>query len=285
MNLDEQLRAALDQEAEMQNATRTRRGRADQWRAGPPAPPQRGAGRRRRRGRGRARRRGRVRRHRSSTPGPRPSRPRPSDPAVRARDDPAVLARTDGRRLEPGTYRMFVGVDAAGATIDADLTVDGPELDQRDLSGRVRGRELRPVSAVYQPERWPPGPVAPATSRTRTSAETPQALAQQLAQLPRSTVVQPATPTEAFGHDAIHLRLRIDNDCPADQGYRVAETHRGSRGITYSAAPRTSSSTSGSWTWTGLRSWSTCGTRSTRRASWWTEIARTRDSITFVTTG
>ena len=38
---------------------------------------------------------------------------------------------------------------------------------------------------------------------------------------------------QAFGHDALHLRLRIDQQCPAGQGYVVAAMPRGSRGITY----------------------------------------------------
>ena len=35
------------------------------------------------------------------------------------------------------------------------------------------------------------------------------------------------------------MRLRIADDCPADGGYRVAETPRGSRGISYSSVPTT----------------------------------------------
>ena len=61
MNLDEQLRAALNQEAEMQNAPPPDVDRPDQWRQGTPAPPQRRTARPRRRGR-RPRWRGRVRR-------------------------------------------------------------------------------------------------------------------------------------------------------------------------------------------------------------------------------
>jgi hypothetical protein len=63
-------------------------------------------------------------------------------------------------------------------------------------------------------------------------------LARQFARLPQSTVVQPPTPTEAFGHDALHLRLRIDDSCPSDQVYRVAETSKGYRGISYSNVPK-----------------------------------------------
>ncbi len=37
---------------------------------------------------------------------------------------------------------------------------------------------------------------------------------------------------QAFGRDAVHLRLRINNNCGAGW-YRVAETIRGAHGITY----------------------------------------------------
>ena len=67
----------------------------------------------------------------------------------------------------------------------------------------------------------------------------PKALAEQLAQLPGSTVVQPVTNTQKLGDGAQHVRLRIADDCPADGGYRVAETPRGSRGISYSNVPTT----------------------------------------------
>ena len=72
----------------------------------------------------------------------------------------------------------------------------------------------------------------------RHAAETTQGLAGQLARLPQGTVVQPPAPTEAFDHDAIHLRLRIDDSCPIDQAYRVAGTSKGWRGISYSDVPK-----------------------------------------------
>ena len=55
----------------------------------------------------------------------------------------------------------------------------------------------------------------------------------ELARLPRSTVVQSPTPVQMFGHDATQLRLRILNDCAIGDLYRVAETPRGTRGISY----------------------------------------------------
>ena len=42
---------------------------------------------------------------------------------------------------------------------------------------------------------------------------------------------------QAFGRDALHLRMRIDQQCHADEGYIVAATPRGGRGITYGHNP------------------------------------------------
>ncbi|MGH3480543.1 MAG: hypothetical protein ACRDQD_27385, partial [Nocardioidaceae bacterium] len=86
---------------------------------------------------------------------------------------------------------------------------------------------------VYQPDAL--AGVAPCSGhwQSRDASGTPQALARQLVRLPRSTVVQPLTPTEAFGHDAIHLRLRIDDQCPRGEYYQIAQMPAGSRGITY----------------------------------------------------
>ena len=54
---------------------------------------------------------------------------------------------------------------------------------------------------------------------------------QQLAGLPRSTVLQEPARTELFDRPATHLRLRIDVACPGY--YRVAHSVVGTRGITY----------------------------------------------------
>ena len=208
---------------------------------GPPAPPQHGADRRRRRGRGRARRRGCVRRHagRSRRSGPDSSRPsRPSRPSPRRPRRPSRT--TADSRSSPARYRMFVGVDAAGVTIQADLTIEGPGWTAGTIRCVSEGATSAGVGCLPARLRWPPGPVAPATSRTGTSGKTPQALARQLARLPRSTVVQPPTPTEAFGHDAIHLRLRIDDDCPVDRGLpRCRERREGVAASPTATAPRT----------------------------------------------
>ena len=41
-----------------------------------------------------------------------------------------------------------------------------------------------------------------------------------------------------LGRDALHLRVRIPQECPLNEFYRVAETPRGSRGISYGSLPQ-----------------------------------------------
>ena len=144
---------------------------------------------------------------------------------------------TENLNLEPGTYRMVVGVDATGVEIVADLTFYGPDW----ISGPnptvvadngVHEYRARGGVGVYPPEALAGGSGC-SNEATKASASTSQALAEQLTQLPRSTVLQAPIPVQAFGHDALHLRLRIDQQCPAGQGYVVAAMPRGSRGITY----------------------------------------------------
>ena len=167
MNLDEQLRAALDLEAEMQNAPAPD---LDRLISG---------------GRDRRRRRNTTRfgiaaaivavlvgvgvygvMQLDSESALEPAQPsQPSESATTAPPLPI-----DGRRLEPDTtYRTLVGVDGTGATLDADLTVYG--------SGWTSGNfpvvtEPAGVTAVWLPTsrwRWPPVRVAPAMTPTRTS--------------------------------------------------------------------------------------------------------------------
>ena len=91
---------------------------------------------------------------------------------------------------------------------------------------------------IYRPLSLSDGSGCSGDGQGRHAAETSQGLARQLARLPQSTVVQPPTPTEAFGHDALHLRLRINDICPIDQVYSVAWTAKGYRGISYSDVPK-----------------------------------------------
>ena len=159
---------------------------------------------------------------------PATSESEPSEPAA----VPPSFQHLNGNPIEPGTYRMFVVPATAGVKIEAHLTVTNRQWKSGDQPVVSEGETWAGVG-VYQPEAL--AGVAPCSGdwQSRPASETPQALARQLVRLPQSTVVQPLTPTEAFGHDAIHLRLRIDTQCPPDGYYQVAKTPSGRRGISY----------------------------------------------------
>ena len=139
----------------------------------------------------------------------------------------------DGGVIEPGgTYRLVVGADTSGALIEADLTLEGAGWAAGDYPVLVGERSYAGFG-VYQPFRLAAGTGCVEDRSTGDLGETALDLAARLAGLPRSTVLEPPAPTRAFGHDALHLRLRVDAECAA--WYRVADAARGSRGITYSA--------------------------------------------------
>jgi hypothetical protein len=159
---------------------------------------------------------------------PRPAVPPPPPPKT----TPTSYLDHDGAGMEPGTYRMWVGLANNGLAIDADLTLQGaawqsyhdPVLGDTDGNhGSV---------AAYQPTALATGNGCLSDRPNTNVGQTPKRLAQQLAQLPQSTLVQTPSPRQAFGRDAIHLRLRINNDC-GNGGYRVAEATRGSEVISY----------------------------------------------------
>ena len=166
-------------------------------------------------------------------PGKAPCRPRPPSPS---RPSPLRSRRpsstSTGPSIEPGTYRMFAGFDPTRLKIEADLTITGPNWTSGDQPVVSEGDTWAGVG-VYQPDGL--AGVAPCSGdwQDRDAAGTAPALARQLVRLPRSTVVQPLTPTEAFGHDAIHVRLRIDARCPPGEYYQIAHGPAGSRGVTY----------------------------------------------------
>ena len=181
----------------------------------------------------------------------------------------------------------------AALTQEADMQ-DAPRPDVDRLISGGRGRRRRrnlPVVpgatsgglGVYRPLALADGSGCNGDAPSVDVAGTAQALARQLARLPRSTVVLAPTPGQAFGHDAVHLRLRIDDDCPQGQGYRVAETLRGSRGISYSDVPREVVIDFWVVDVDGLAvvvdTWHQDGASSQRVD----QIARTRDTITCVT--
>ena len=146
---------------------------------------------------------------------------------------PPTLAQDPGPGdLEPGTYRVLAGTDSAGAPIEADLTFDGPGWSAGNFP-IVRDAESFGGLGVYRPSILAAGSGCTNDVVRSNVGESSIALAQQLAELPKSTVVQPITATVFLGQDAYHLRLRIPQTCPAPQAYRAAETPRGDRGITY----------------------------------------------------
>ena len=151
---------------------------------------------------------------------------------------PALAPEPGPEDLEPGTYRVLVGADSTGAAIEADLTVQGQGWRSGDFPV-VKDHGTYGGFGVYRPDALAAGSGCNGDVTNSNVGENPQSLAGQLAQIPHSTVVQPATPTQLSGHDALHLRLRITGECPVDQWYRVAETPRGSRGVTYGDAPAT----------------------------------------------
>ncbi len=235
MNLDEQLRAALSLEADMQNATRPD---IDGLITG-----------------GRARRRRRnvvwaggaalavvligggayaVTQIDLSDAGSSPTVSEPTSEAT-----PSALPENAGSDyLEPGTYRVVVGADATGGRIEADLTLEGPGWSGGNFPTVVEAGTYGGFG-VYRPDALAVESGCDHDVSNGLVGETPQALVQQLAELPGSTVIQPVGTTQKLGFDAQHVRLRIPDDCPGDGGYRVAETPRGSRGISYSSAPTT----------------------------------------------
>jgi hypothetical protein len=141
----------------------------------------------------------------------------------------------DGGVIQSGaTYRTVVGTDASGSLIEAHVTVHGVNWLPGDFPVAV-GADRRTFAGfgVYQPSALAAGTGCVHDLSTRTAATTVDALTAQLARLPRSEVLLAPGPTRAFGYDALHLRLRVDVNCP--QWYRVAQAPRGVRGITYTA--------------------------------------------------
>src|SRR5215207_9129267 len=228
MTLDEQLRAALSQEADMQTVPRPD---VDELISG-------GRVRRRRRNQGRVAVAAAVAVLLAGgaygvTLIDSTTKAAPADTSKPSRSaEPQSLPTAGGSELQPGTYRMLAGVGATGAALEADLTLDGAGWTDGNYPVVSDGTHTAGV-AVYRPQALAAGSGCNGDNPNSDVGETSPALARQLAQLPRSTVVQAATQQRAFGRDTVHLRLRIDDRCSRD-GYRVAEAPRGSRGVSYS---------------------------------------------------
>jgi hypothetical protein len=184
--------------------------------------------------------------------------------------------------LEPGTYRSLVGTGADGTALEADMTFVDSSWSSGNFPTVAAVYGVVGGLGVYRPEAIAAGSGCEADAPKTDLGATPQALAQQLALLPRSTVVQPVTPTQILGRDAQHLRLRIREDCPSNDYYRVAETPRGSRGISYGYGPTTVVIDFWVLDLDGVPvvvdAWHRAGTS----ADVVDEIARARDSISFV---
>jgi hypothetical protein len=145
--------------------------------------------------------------------------------------------RNDGFDKTPGTYRMLVGVDDTGAPINADVTFYDT-WETGDFPVYRPGGAGSPVGgmAIYQPLALAAGSGCLGDPPNTNVADTPMRLARQLARLPRSTVLQQPTTVHEFGHQAVHLAVRINQQkCP--DIYRIAETLHGNHGISYGADP------------------------------------------------
>ena len=131
---------------------------------------------------------------------------------------------------------MLVGVDDSGAPITADFTFydvwEGGGYPVYRTDARTAGR-----MAIYQPIAIAAGTGCLSDPPSTHVGQTPHQLAQQLARLPKSTVLQSPTTTQAFGHEAIHLRLRINQQECGHDIYRVAESLHGDHGISYGPRP------------------------------------------------
>lgn len=141
----------------------------------------------------------------------------------------------DGDRpqlTEGGTYRVFVGRDALGETIEAEFTVPGESWIGGDYARVTDDSGANAGLGVYQPLALAAGSGCLRDRTTPVLPTTPEDLAAQLMALPRSRVLQPQAAVSAFGLPAVHVRMRVNVDC--GQGYyRVAEAPSGSRGISY----------------------------------------------------
>lgn len=158
----------------------------------------------------------------------------PSDKPV-----PTSAGAGSGRDpLAPGTYESLVGYDGNGARVEAEVTVDGTGWTSGENPVLFGGPYAAGVG-IYRPTMVAaePGSGCRGDWQGRQAAETPRALARQLARVPRGSVVQPPTPTQALGHDAVHLTMRIDNECPLEEWYQVVLTTNAERGLTYSEVP------------------------------------------------
>jgi hypothetical protein len=139
-----------------------------------------------------------------------------------------------GEQVEAGTYRSYLGTAADGTRIDADLTIDGSNWSASNDPVAYDAQQHFAGIGVFRPNTVAAGCLAQAAPKEAATQQ--QALAEQLTRMPRSTVVQQPTSTTAFGLDAIHLRVRVDAACdPSVDGnaYQVADATSGARAVSF----------------------------------------------------
>jgi hypothetical protein len=138
---------------------------------------------------------------------------------------------THGSAILPGRYRMYVGAnDATGVPISADLTFSSADWQNSNFPVLNDAGKYGAVAA-YQPLALGAGTGCLNDRVNDNLDNSPLALAHQFEHLPQSTVLQSPTSVQKFGQDAVHLRLRIVPNC--SNIYRVAMTLRGGHGVSY----------------------------------------------------
>ena len=151
----------------------------------------------------------------------------PATTAPSSATTPQTYTNT-GALIQPGTYRMVVGMDDSGVPIEADLTFGGDQWGAGDYPVLANTGGI----AVYKPLALAAGTGCYGDGSNLDVGDTPEAIAAQLAGLPDSTVVQAPAPVQKFGYATVHLQARIDQDC-GDEIYAVAHTRHGAHGISY----------------------------------------------------
>jgi hypothetical protein len=161
--------------------------------------------------------------------------PKSEPPVVNEPSEPAEAAippawPDNEEAVPPGTYRVLVGYDADGGAIEADVTIDGSNWEGSNypVAGTPQGFA---GFGVYRPEAVAGG--CRMEAGLESAATDPRQLVQQLVGMPRSEVVEAPARTNDFGGSATHLQLRIDAFCGGGAFYQVAEAPPGSRGISY----------------------------------------------------
>lgn len=244
MNLDEQLRAVLSQEAEMTSATRP-----------PDIDGLIGGGRARRRRRNVARAGvavlavaligggsyGATRLGGADADSAPPIATEPSADAS-ADSGPTPYADTDGP-LAPGTYRYGLESDD-DRIMGADLTFGTGWTSSGDPRFAEDGRRAAGI-IITEPEALPGttgcvSQVGGLWNETwdepgRALAASPPEVAQQFTELPGGTVLESPEATEVSGFPATHLRIRVEDRCQVPAVYcLIQDTDGGGHGITYS---------------------------------------------------